>query len=162
MVENQLAAFGIEFQAFEHPPLFTCEDADKLNLHRPGQRLKNLFLRDNAGKRHFLLITSAYKAVDLKLLSKQLKMSRLGFASSERLQKYLGIQPGSVSLLALLNDHRQQVELWIDSDLWNGEAFQCHPLVNTRTLVLEQADVEKFAQYTGHGYQLVDVPSIEE
>ncbi|MCO7223135.1 prolyl-tRNA synthetase associated domain-containing protein [Pleionea sp. CnH1-48] len=152
----------LPFEYYEHPPLATCQDADKLNLERSGARLKNLFLRDNYGRRHFLLITSPEKKVDLKALSRQLSISRIGFASAERLHKYLGIQPGCVSLLALFNDQESAVEFWIDRDIWQADAYQCHPLVNTATVVLGKEDVLKFLQLTGHDYQLVDVPQVCE
>ncbi|USD38161.1 prolyl-tRNA synthetase associated domain-containing protein [Ferrimonas sp. SCSIO 43195] len=157
-IESLLESHDIEFEKFEHPPLETCCDADRLQLHRPGQRLKNLFLRDNYGRRHFLLITSADKAVDLKALSRQLSLSRLGFASAERLSRYLKVRPGCVSLLALVNDPELQVELWLDESVWQGEAFQCHPLINTATLVLEKAQVERFLQLTNHIPVIMPIP----
>lgn len=96
---SQLAALlnklGIIYQAYQHPPLATCRDADRLELVREGTRLKNLFLRDNYGRQHILLITTANKQIDLKALSKQQGLSRLGFASDSRLQQYLGIKLGA-------------------------------------------------------------------
>src|SRR5690554_4274639 len=94
---NQLSRWQITPPMIEHPPLYTCHDADHLLLERPGTRLKNLFLRDNYGRRHALLLTKPDKQVDLKALSKQLAWSRIGFASAERLQRYLGVEPGHVS-----------------------------------------------------------------
>ncbi|BDY03528.1 prolyl-tRNA synthetase associated domain-containing protein [Ferrimonas sp. YFM] len=159
-IEVFLQQHLIEFERFEHPPLENCTEADRLKLHRPGQRLKNLFLRDNYGRRHFLLITRADKAVDLKQLSRDLKISRLGFASAERMQKFLGVSPGHVSLLALINDPEHQVELWFDADICNGQAFQCHPLVNTVTLVLSEANVERFLNLVGHRPKILDIPEV--
>ncbi len=157
-VEALLAALGIPFQRFEHPPLDNCRQADVLELKRPGTRLKNLFLRDNYGRRHFLLLTRHHKQVDLKALSRQQGISRLGFASSERLEKYLGVKAGCVSLLALINDRVGAVELWLDDELAQADAFQCHPLINTLTLVLPRAGAQAFCRHTGHQPQLVPVP----
>ncbi|TKB48731.1 prolyl-tRNA synthetase associated domain-containing protein [Ferrimonas sediminicola] len=159
-IEALLSQHLIEYERFEHPPLENCTEADRLKLHRPGQRLKNLFLRDNYGKRHFLLITRADKAVDLKKLSRELKISRLGFASTERMQRFLGITPGHVSLLALVNDPEHKVELWLDADIWNGQAFQCHPLINTVTLVLSQPNVERFLNLVGHKPEILEIPEV--
>ena len=114
-----MARLAIDYQVFEHPPLHTCQDADRLALKRPGTRLKHLFLRDNYGRQHFLLVTRPDKAVDLKQLSRQFALSRLGFASAERLQRYLGIAPGCVSLLALINDTEKKVGLWLDEEIYN-------------------------------------------
>ena len=103
-LEHVFSDLNIQCEKISHPVLHTALEADRLLLERPGTRLKNLFLRDNYGKRHFLLITSPNKQVDLKALSKAQGLSRLGFASNERLAKYLGVKPGCVSMLALLND----------------------------------------------------------
>ncbi|WP_196139079.1 prolyl-tRNA synthetase associated domain-containing protein [Aliikangiella sp. G2MR2-5] len=151
--DNQIA-----YSSFDHPPLHDSKEADRLAIHRPGTRLKNLFLRDNYGRRHFLLLVPPEKSVDLKQLSKQLKVSRLGFASAERLDRYLEVKPGSVSLLALLNDKDNCVELLIDNECWCGEAFQCHPLINTATLVLSKKSVQTFVGLTGHSITVIDVP----
>lgn len=151
-----LTQLNIEPLYYQHVALATCDVADKLNLQREGTRIKNLFLRDNPGRRHFLLLTTPDKQVDLKLLSKQLTVSRLGFASAERLNKYLGVMPGSVSLLALNNDRGCNVELLIDNDVWQQAAFQCHPLINTETYVLTKAQSQLFLQSTGHEVCVID------
>ncbi len=156
---QQLTHWGITPPLIEHPPLYTCQDADRLLISRPGTRLKNLFLRDNYGRRHALLLTRADKQVDLKALSRDIGWSRLGFASAERLQRYLGVQPGHVSVLALVNDRAQQVELWLDKELEHGDDFHCHPLRNTATLLLSQADLLSFTARTGHTPLWLPVPS---
>ncbi|WP_115719929.1 prolyl-tRNA synthetase associated domain-containing protein [Gallaecimonas mangrovi] len=153
-----LAALDITFEQIDHPPLTDCQAADKLGVVRPGQRIKNLFLRDNYGKKHVLLLVPAHKQVDLKALSKQTGLSRLGFASPERLEKYLGVKPGAVSLLALINDRERAVRLWVDEGLWQGDDFQCHPLVSTQTLVISPAGVKRFCQHLGYQLQLLPVP----
>ncbi|PCK29780.1 prolyl-tRNA synthetase associated domain-containing protein [Pseudoalteromonas piscicida] len=145
-----LAELNINYLDYDHPPLHTCLDADKLALNRQGTRLKNLFLRDNYGKRHFLFIIPADKQVDLKALSKAQGVSRLGFASTERLAKYLGVEQGCVSALALCNDVNQHVELWLDSELQSAQLWQCHPFVNTKTWVLTLDDLNCFWRSTGH------------
>ncbi|WP_417614917.1 prolyl-tRNA synthetase associated domain-containing protein [Oceanisphaera sp.] len=154
----QLASWQISPELIEHPPLFTCDDADRLLLKRPGTRLKNLFLRDNYGRRHALLLTRPDKQVDLKALSTQLGWSRIGFASNERLLRYLGVEPGHVSVLALVNDTQQQVELWLDQDLIDGDHFHCHPLRNTATVLLSKTDLQHFTEQTGHTPQWLNIP----
>lgn len=149
---------GIAFQAYTHPPLADCSTADSLGLIRSGCRLKNLFLRDNYGRRHFLLLTAHNKHIDLNQLSRQQQVSRLGFASSQRLANHLGIEPGNVSLLALVNDRHKAVELWVDAEIWSEASFQCHPLVNTQTWVLSKQGVLSFVEYTGHRLSVIDVP----
>ncbi len=149
---------GIDFERRDHDPVFTVEDVKKIVPPISGTKTKNLFLRDNKGKRHFLVVTNDEKQVDLKVLHKQTNSTRLSFASSERLLRLLGISPGAVSVLALINDKAHGVELFFDRDLWGCEPFQCHPLVNTSTLVLSQNGIEKFVNATGHELNLIDVP----
>ena len=96
--------------------------------------------------------------VDLKALADTLKVSGLGFASAPRLQKYLGIEPGAVSLLAVYNDSENQVEIVLDDSFDAVAAFQCHPLVNTITLVVARPDLERFFEATGHRVRFVAVP----
>lgn len=155
----QLAQLNINYQAIEHPPLHGSLDADELNLERPGTRLKNLFLRDNEGKRHFLVITAHDKQLDLKAIAKYQGLSRLGFASDERLERYLKVKPGCVSMLSLFNDKQNNVSLWIDQEVWFNELFNCHPFENTATWVLEKADLETFFNATGHQAKVVFLPA---
>ncbi|WP_282115019.1 prolyl-tRNA synthetase associated domain-containing protein [Pseudoalteromonas arctica] len=154
-----LVRLDITYDAIEHPPLHTSLAADEFMIKRPGTRLKNLFLRDNEGKRHFLVITAHNKQLDLKALSKQQGLSRLGFASSERLATYLKVAPGCVSMLALLNDKQNEVSLWVDQDIWGGDLFHCHPFENTQTWLLSKADLETFFNHTKHQPRVVFLPS---
>ena len=154
-----LAHLDINYDVIEHPPLHTSLAADEFMIERPGTRLKNLFLRDNEGKRHFLVITAHNKQLDLKALSKQQGLSRLGFASSERLATYLKVAPGCVSMLALLNDKQNEVSLWVDQDIWHGDLFHCHPFENTQTWLLSKADLNTFFNHTNHQPRVVFLPS---
>ncbi|MEE4243892.1 MAG: YbaK/EbsC family protein [Kangiellaceae bacterium] len=159
----------LHYELFNHIPLDNCSVADKQSIERSGQRLKNLFLRDNYGRRHFLLVVAVDKQIDLKRLSNQLEVSRIGFASTQRLEKYLNVRPGHVSLLALLNDPGQQVELLIDIDVWQkAEAslaidygYQCHPLDNTQTVVLAQAELIKFLELQNRDVDVITVPVMD-
>ncbi len=151
---------NIDCLKLEHAALETCVDADRLMLERPGTRLKNLFLRDNYGRRHFLLLTAHDKKVDLKALSKEMQIARLGFASAQRLEKYLAVKPGCVSALALVNDTDNAVELWVDERVWKSGSFHCHPFVNTSTWVLEKNDLIKLWKYTNHCPRVIKVPDM--
>ncbi len=153
---------GIDCEKVTHPPLATALAADEIALHRPGVRLKNLFLRDNYGRRHILLITAHDAPVDLKGLSQAQQVSRLGFASDARLAKYLGVRPGCVSMLALLNDADNQVELWIDAAVWQSAAaqtlFHCHPFDNRQTWLMRKEDLLRLFAYWRHQPQVLAVP----
>jgi Ala-tRNA(Pro) deacylase len=153
-----LADHDIEYERYDHPPVFTCEEAERLVPDMPAAKTKNLFLRDRNGRRHFLVVVGYEKSVDLKGLTSLLGVRKLGFASPERLKRYLGVDPGSVSILGLVNDVDQVVEVIVDESLWGAEAFRCHPLVNTSTLAISRDDVQRFLEITGHRVRILDVP----
>ena len=141
---------GFSYQRVEHPAVFTCAEAE---LHRPrvpAVSTKNLFLCDKKARRFFLVVTSCEKTVRLDALAPQLGVAYLRFASEENLQRLLGVTRGAVTMMGLANDSEQQVELWIDSEIWQGEFFLSHPLVNTATLVLAKPELERFFALTGH------------
>jgi len=158
-LDSFLLDHGISAPRHEHPAVMTCEEADRLVPRLPGAKSKNLFLRDRKGLRHLLVTVPPERAVDLNALGAALGVGRLGFASPERLHKHLAITPGSVSLLALMNDRAHAVELVIDRTLWEAAAIQAHPLVNTATMVLAHADLERFLAATGHAPCIIDVPA---
>ncbi|HIB44877.1 MAG TPA: prolyl-tRNA synthetase associated domain-containing protein, partial [Candidatus Lambdaproteobacteria bacterium] len=124
-----LESHKISYERHDHPAVFTVEESKRLSPELDGASTKNLFLRDKKGSRHFLVTVPEDKKVDLKTLSSALDSSRLSFASPERLKTHLGIEPGSVSLLAVLNDTEKNVEVFIDQEIWEDEAILCHPLV---------------------------------
>jgi Ala-tRNA(Pro) deacylase len=157
-IDHFLASHGIHPERCEHPPVMTVEEADRLVPPLPGARTKNLFLRDKKGARHLLCTVPAHLTVDLKQLGAMLVGGTLGFASAERLRQHLGIEPGSVTLLALVNDTARAVEFVIDRSLWEAAAVQAHPLVNTSTLSLAHSDLERFLAATGHVPRVIDTP----
>ena len=154
-----LTANRIAFERFDHPPVYTVEDVHRLTPDLPGSKTKNLFLRDRKGARHFLVVMPADKRIDLKALPKVLGSTNVSFGSPDRLMKHLGVEPGSVSLLAILNDRENAVEVFIDDALWAANAYQFHPMVNTSTLVLSRAGIESFLLALGHDFQIADIPS---
>jgi Ala-tRNA(Pro) deacylase len=149
---------GIPYQRCDHPPVYTVPEAARLVPPLPGAKTKNLFLRDKPGRRHFLVCVPAAKQVDLNGLSDLIGANRLSFASPHRLRKYLGVEPGAVTLLAVFNDPIHAAEVFVDEDLWRADAFQFHPLVNTSTLVISREAVKRFIELTGHRLNLVNVP----
>jgi Ala-tRNA(Pro) deacylase len=155
-----LEAYRIEYDRYDHPPVYTVDDVNRLIPHLPGAKTKNLFLKDNKGQRHFLVVVRDEKRVDLKALPDLLGSSRLRFGSPDLLKKHLGVDPGAVSLLAVFNDSDNAVEVVIDGDLWASEAFQFHPLINTSTLVISREGLEIFLNKTGHTARILDVPGL--
>jgi Ala-tRNA(Pro) deacylase len=153
-----LAHHRIELHRVDHSPVMTVEESERLVPRLPGAKTKNLFLRDKKGTRHFLVTVPHDIAVDLNAFGVQLGTGRLGFASAERLMKHLGITPGSVSLLALVNDAAHAVEFVIDRRLWEADAVHAHPLVNDATMVIPHAELGRFIAATGHSMRIIEVP----
>ena len=150
---------SIAYQKFEHPPVYTCEQAEQLVPSMEAAPTKNLFLRDRKGLRHFLVVVGYEKSVDLKQLAPLLGADRLLLASAERMQKYLGVEPGSVTLLGLANDAGLGVEVVLDRTISEASSLRCHPLVNTATLAISQVDLQRFLVATGHTSRVLEVPA---
>lgn len=138
------------YQRIEHPAVFTCAEADLHHADVDAVSTKNLFLCDKKGRRFFLAVTACERTVKLDELSTQLGVSHIRFGSEENLMRLLGVTRGSVTMMGLANDTEHQVELWVDEEIWHGENFLCHPLVNTATLVLSKTELERFFELTGH------------
>jgi Ala-tRNA(Pro) deacylase len=122
-------------------------------VHRPDLHAvstKNLFLCDKKARRFFLVVTACEKTMKLDDLAAQLGVPHLRFGSEQNLLRLLGVTRGSVTMMGLANDKEHHVELWIDSEIWQGERFMSHPLVNTATLVFTKAELERFFTLTGH------------
>lgn len=161
MIFDFLDKLEIGYIRRDHDAAMTCQELSSTIPDLEGLKTKNLFLRDKKGSRHFLVISPDHKKVDLLELSKELSSGgRLSMASKERLDKHLGILPGAVSLLALINDKSQAVEVLLDQEVWSAESVQCHPLVNTCTLVIRHHDLEKFLEATGHKAKIMALPSL--
>ena len=154
-----LKTHDIAYERHDHPPVFTCEDVNRLIPDLPGQKTKNLFICDGKGRQHFLVTVPDEKSVDLKSLAEVLEVKKLRFASADRLSAHLDLEPGSVTLLGVMNDTAGTVRVVVDKALWEAEALQCHPLVNTATLVISLDDVRKFLETTGHSPTVMDVPA---
>jgi len=151
-----LDAQQIPYQRVEHPPVYTCGEAERLRPKLPAVSTKNLFLRDKHGIL-YLVVTACEKKLDLKRLGQQLGASKLHFASEDKLQEALGLTRGSVTVLGLINDADHRVQLWVDAEIWRQESFLCHPLVNTATLLLSKASLERFFAISGHSVKLIEL-----
>jgi len=151
-----LDTHGFSYQRIEHPAVFTCAEAE---LHRPkvpAVSTKNLFLCDKKARRFFLAVTACEKTVKLEALASRLGVPNLRFASEANLGRILGVTRGAVTMMGLANDTDHQVELWIDAEIWQGDYFLSHPLVNTATLILSKEELQRFFDLTGHTVHLFE------
>lgn len=148
-VYDALNALGIPYEVTEHPAAFTVEEIDGLNLPHGELIAKNLFLRDDKGRRHFLLVLRKEKRADLKAVAAAVGLGRLGFASEERLERFLGLKKGSVSPLGVLNDGARCVEVLLDVDLQELPGIMVHPNDNTASVLLRVEDLERLIRAHG-------------
>lgn len=154
---DRLQALGIAYHTVEHPPVFTVEEAKTQRGNLPGHHIKNLFLR-NKKEEMWLVVALEDRTVDLKRLGDVLGAGRLSFGSPDRLRRHLGVEPGSVTPLALINDPDRVVRLALDRGLAEGGPVNAHPLVNTMTSALTTAELLRFFDATGHTPRWLDFP----
>jgi Ala-tRNA(Pro) deacylase len=150
-----LEKLGLSFEYHEHPPLMTIEDAKIHWKDYDSALCKNIFFRNHKGDRHYLVILEHLRQLDIHDLEKRLKQGKLSFASDQRLKKYLGLEPGSVSPFGLINDHEKHVHVFIDEKLRESERLAFHPNVNTASLVISKADFLEFLNFTGNSYEFI-------
>jgi Ala-tRNA(Pro) deacylase len=149
-VYEALDELSIAWVRHEHPPVFTVEEAERHWTEIEGAHCKNLFLRNKKGNHHYLVIIESSKQADLRNLNALLHEDRLSFASPERLKKHLGLDPGSVSPFGLINETNREVVVVVDQDLRRANTVNFHPNVNTATVGIGFADLEKFLARRGN------------
>jgi Ala-tRNA(Pro) deacylase len=152
-----LESLGIAFTRHEHPPVATVEAAEEHWAAVDATHCKNLFLRNQKGTRHYLVIVLHSKRVDLRAVANQIGDGKLSFASPDRLMTYLGLTPGSVSPFGLINDARHEVRVFLDRDLKQAERVSFHPNINTVTLTIAYNDFQRFLTACGNTVQYVTV-----
>ncbi len=145
-----LDSLGIVHQTVSHPAVFTVEEARTLRGQVAGAHTKNLFLRDKKGAL-FLVVALEDAAIELKSLHRRLGASgRFSFGSAELMRATLGVEPGSVTPFAVVNDQAGAVTVILDAAMMAHETLNFHPLVNTGTTTISRAGLIKFLAATGH------------
>ncbi len=155
----RLEALGIATHTVSHPPVFTVEQAKALRGELPGHHIKNLFLR-NKKKAMWLVVCLEDRQIDLKFLAAALDAGRFSFGSAERLMTHLGVELGSVTPFAAINDTSAQVTIILDTAIVVDGPVNCHPLVNHMTTAIAPADLIRFLESTGHDPHLFDMSQI--
>jgi Ala-tRNA(Pro) deacylase len=155
-VLETLEKMNIPYERFEHPPVATVQEAEKYGELHPGAHCKNLFLRDKAGRNHYLVILRVETEVNLTKLAHHFMCGRLSFASNDRLLRYLGVQPGAVSPFGLVHDTNHEVMVLLDKTILDADTAGFHPNVNTATLVVKVEDLLRFLTLNGNTFQIID------
>ena len=150
-----LDALGIAYSTVDHPPLFTVDESRAVVAQIPGGHTKNLFLRDKKGA-PFLVVALEDTAIELKSLHRLFGASgRFSFGSAELMRELLGVEPGSVTPFAVINDKDRRVTVILDAALTAHDVLHFHPLVNTGTTTISRAGLIAFLEATGHKPRIV-------
>ena len=155
-VLEKLKEINIKYKLVEHTPVYTIKEMDALGeIFDNAKICKNLFLRDQKGKRHFLIVVPEEKRVPLSEIPEKIGSTRLSFASEERLMKYLKLTPGSVTPLAVINDEENEVEVFLDEDLKKEKLLGVHPCENISTVIITVKDLEKYIESCNNKYKYI-------
>jgi Ala-tRNA(Pro) deacylase len=150
-----LDRLGIAHSTVWHAAMFTVEQSGALKADMPGAHTKNLFLKDAEGTL-VLIAAEAHNQLKLNQLHKLIGTKRLSFGPSELMTEVLGVAPGSVTAFALMNDRAGRVRFLVDAVLAGADIVNYHPLVNTGTTAISQADFRRFVDATGHEFEIID------
>ena len=151
-----LDRLGIEYQRIDHVPAMTMEACEEIDRTLNAVICKNLLLCNRQRTAFYLLMLPGEKHFKTSVLSREIRTSRLSFASAEDMEALLDITPGSVSVLGLMNDKEHKVELLMDAEVVEGEYFGCHSCINTSSLRLKMSDLlEKILPAMEHSPRLV-------
>ena len=145
----------IKYDIYEHPPLPTVEIAAEYWKDIDATHCKNLFFRNHKGNRHYLVILEHSQKLGVRDLEQKLRQGKISFASQKRLDKYLGLNAGSVSLFGLMNDPENHVHVFIDENLQHVEKISFHPNENTSTVVISRKDFIRFLDWSGNSYEFI-------
>ncbi|MDG2571125.1 prolyl-tRNA synthetase associated domain-containing protein, partial [Vibrio parahaemolyticus] len=155
---DRLSSLGIETETVEHEPVFTVAESASVKEHIPGAHSKNLFVKDKKG-RFFLISAKHDTAIDLKRAHEAIGASgRLSFGSAEQLRALLGVEPGSVTAFAVVNDTEGKVTMVLDANLMDHERVNFHPLDNSMTTGVSREDLVTFLRATGHDPLILRLP----
>ena len=146
---------GIEYSFYTHPEAPTIEIARQYWRNDGSKHCKNLFFRNHKGNRHYLVVFDSEQSMAIHDLEHILHQGKLSFASPERMDKWLGLRPGSVSPFGLINDETNHVHLFLDESLLQQPALSFHPNDNRFTVVISREEFEKYLTLTGNTYEYI-------
>lgn len=156
-VLSTLEDLGIEYEIHEHKPVPTIELAMEVWKDIDSTHCKNLFFRNHKGNKHYLVVLESNHKLDIRDLEQRLKQGKISFASQKRMDKYLGLQGGSVSPFGLINDEENHVHLFLDKNLKEAEKISFHPNINTASVVVNFKDFKKYLDAVGNSYEFIEM-----
>lgn len=156
-VLEYLGSCGLEYTWYTHPEAPTIEIARQYWKQDGSKHCKNLFFRNHKGNRHYLVVLDCERDLDIHDLEKRLHQGKLSFASPQRMERYLGLTPGSVSPFGLINDTENHVHLFLDENLKNERMLSFHPNDNHATVVISQEMFMRYLEGSGNGYEFIEM-----
>ena len=156
-VFNWLNSHNIEFTWYEHPEAPTIEIARQYWRKDGSKHCKNLFFRNHKGNRHYLVCFDCDQALAIHDLEHRLHQGKLSFASEQRMDRYLGLQPGSVSPFGLINDTEHHVHLFLDKNLQQEHHLSFHPNDCRATVVISREEFERYLSVVGNTYEYIEL-----
>lgn len=157
IVFDYLTGRGIPYEWYGHPEAPTIGTAKQYWREDGSKHCKNLFFRNHKGNRHYLVVFDCDRDMAIHDLERRLKQGKLSFASPERMERYLGLRPGSVSPFGLINDRDNHVHLFLDRNLLTQERLSFHPNDNTATVVIARDAFMRFLEGCGNSYEFIDL-----
>ena len=148
---------GLEYSWYTHPEAPTIEIARQYWKQDGSKHCKNLFFRNHKGNRHYLVVLDCERDLDIHDLEKRLHQGKLSFVSPQRMEKYLGLQPGSVSPFGLINDVDNHVHLFMDNNLLEEKALSFHPNDNHATVVIETEEFMRYLNTVGNSFEFLEL-----
>lgn len=156
-VFDYLNQASIPYEWYEHPEAPTIEIARQYWRNDGSKHCKNLFFRNHKGNRHYLVVFDCDQQMAIHDLEHRLHQGKLSFASEQRMERYLGLRPGSVSPFGLINDTENHVHLFLDSTLKDQPSLSFHPNDNTATVVISREAFQRFLDICGNSYEYIDL-----
>lgn len=148
---------GLEYSWYTHPEAPTIEIARQHWKQDGSKHCKNLFFRNHKGNRHYLVVLDCERDLDIHDLEKRLHQGKLSFASPQRMEKYLGLQPGSVSPFGLINDVDNHVHLFLDTNLQQQDSLSFHPNDNHATVVIAFKEFMRYLDIVGNSFEFIEL-----
>lgn len=145
----------VQYEVTNHEPVYNMEDMQRVGLDKIGTICKNLFIRDQKGKKHFLITADNDTPINLKDLGEKLGAGKVSFASAERLEKYLGVTAGCVSPFGVLNNEDHSVTVVFDQKLQGNKKIGVHPNEHDATVWISFSDLTKLIKDLGNEVKII-------
>jgi len=159
---DHLAAKSLAVATVSHPAVFTVAQSSAVTAAIPGGHTKNLFVKDKKDN-YYLIVAEGSARIEMNRIHPLIgARSRLSFGSAQKLMEYLGVEPGSVTAFAVINDKGGRVEVIVDEPLLRHDIINCHPLTNTMTTTISRQNLLEFLKQAGHEPRILALSAARE